>query len=52
MTFKNDLTTILDVHNITNCIFDQAKASVPDMDWIFFYSPQPQDRGVVRRQHA
>ncbi|KAH8894165.1 FAD-binding domain-containing protein [Thozetella sp. PMI_491] len=41
VTFKNDLATMEEVHNITNAIYAQVNGTVPDMDWVFFYSPQP-----------
>jgi hypothetical protein len=37
----SDNSTILAVHEATNAIYEQAKAAVPDMDWIFFYQPWP-----------
>ena len=37
----NDLDTIVGVHNITGDIYAEAKACVPNMDWIIFYQPQP-----------
>jgi hypothetical protein len=40
VTFRNDLETIQEIHNITNQIYATVK-DVPDLEWIFFYVPQP-----------
>ncbi len=48
MTFKNDLQTLQTVQRITNEIYKKARDTVPDMDWISLYSPQPK---VIERHN-
>ncbi|KAK3305084.1 6-hydroxy-D-nicotine oxidase [Chaetomium strumarium] len=61
VTFKNNLATLQTVQRITDHIYIEAGATVPDMDWILLYSPQPKaidlhglrnGGNVLGRQHT
>ena len=49
MTLKNDLQTLQTVQRITNEIYRKTNDTVPDMDWISLYSPQPK---VIERHNS
>jgi hypothetical protein len=61
VTFKNNLATLQTVQRITDHIYIEAGATVPDMDWVLLYSPQPKaidlhglrnGGNVLGRQHT
>ncbi len=41
VTFINDPNTLLQVQAMTATVYEQIKSNVPNMDWLFLYTPQP-----------
>lgn len=40
-TFVNDVATALAIQNVTENLNNQLQQVVPDMEWIFSYTPLP-----------